>query len=109
MKYVFLNPILLLRWVLMFITFIFKSKFELQKTNKWNGIRVTKWNKRKLSLRQRISKIMPLNAVLVIISFCAISSVISSCPIIFSLLVMSLLATQNPQLSGCESPIFNAI
>jgi hypothetical protein len=50
------------------------NKFELQipmiKTNKWNGIRVTKWNKRQLSLRQRISKIMPLNAVLVVISFC---------------------------------------
>jgi hypothetical protein len=38
-----------------------------------------------------------------------ISSVISSFLIIFSLLVMSLLATQNPQLSGCESSIFNAI
>ena len=47
-------------------------KFELKmikKTNKWNGVRVSKWNKRQLSLRQRISKIMPLNAVLVVISF----------------------------------------
>jgi hypothetical protein len=34
-----------------------------------HGMRVTKWNKRKLPLRQRISKIMPLNAVLVVISF----------------------------------------
>jgi hypothetical protein len=57
------------------------NKFELQipmiKTNKWNGIRVTKWNKRQLSLRQRISKIMlvmPLNAifaVFIVISFYA--------------------------------------
>jgi magnesium-transporting ATPase (P-type) len=32
--------------------------------------RASKWNKRQLSLRQRISKIVPLNAVLVITSFC---------------------------------------
>jgi hypothetical protein len=57
------------------------NKFELQipmiKTNKWNGIRVTKWNKRQLSLRQRISKIMlvmPLTAIFaifIVISFYA--------------------------------------
>jgi hypothetical protein len=33
--------------------------------------RASKWNKRQLPIRQRISKIMPLNAVLVVISFCA--------------------------------------
>ena len=53
------------------------NKFELQKTNKWNGMRVTKWNKRKLSLRQRISKIMlvmpliAIFAIFIVISFYA--------------------------------------
>jgi hypothetical protein len=39
-----------------------------QQSNKMRK-RASKWNKRQLSLRQRISKIMLLNASLVVISF----------------------------------------
>jgi hypothetical protein len=60
--------------------------------NQWHGIRVTKWNKRRLTLRQRLTLVLLVFFSLFILLF-----------------IMPKLTPQNPQLSGCESSIFNAV